>query len=148
MTYRVEYDGGDVEIPTLNAAIEGAKQAIAADAGPIGEWAVEYDETINDWFVRGYVDGEPVGLTAVVSGPEPTPDPAPEPVAATPPLPTDGAWHVMAFDGVNPAEAFGRATAWLAGRVDLVDVGDVGWQRGGPGVPYQVRIHFRAPRGF
>jgi hypothetical protein len=137
MTYRVEYTGGDVEITTLDAAIETAKQAIAADVGPIAGWSVEHDETINDWFVRGYVDGEPVGATAIVSGPEPTfvPDDRPRDVRG------GDAWlRVATFDGATPAEAFGKATAWLAGRPEVV-VGDVGWQA--DPTACQLRLNYR-----
>ncbi len=114
MTYRVEYGGGDIEIPTLNEAIEGAKQAIAADVGPVGEWSVEHDEAINDWFVQGYVNGRPVGPTAVVSGPEPTTavDPPPARPGAGD---LDGWLRSITFDGVTPAEVFGKATAWRLG---------------------------------
>lgn len=153
MTYRVEYDGGDVEIPTLNAAIESAKQAIAADAGPISEWVVEHDDTINDWFVRGLVNGEPVGGTAVVSGPEMATAPAPHRPASyvasssgRPPV--EGSMRVVTFDGATPAEAFGRATAWLAGRPELVEVGDVGWHQGTVDTPHQLRIHVRLPADY
>jgi hypothetical protein len=85
MTYRVEYGGGDVEVPTLNAAIEGAKQAVAAD---------------DEWL------------------------------------------RSIAFDGITAAEAFGKATAWLAGHPTGVEVGDVGWQQMGPDCT--LRIHYRA----
>src|SRR4051794_393675 len=79
MNYRVEYNGEDIELGTLDMAIESAKSAIDADAGPVSGWSVEHDETINDWFIQGVRDGAPVGSTAVVSGPEPTVAPAGSP---------------------------------------------------------------------
>ena len=80
MTYRVEYNGEDIEVTTLDAALDSAKNAIAADVGRISGWTVEHDDAINDWFVQGVLEGTPIGPTAVVSGPEPTglpPSPAP-----------------------------------------------------------------------
>lgn len=164
MTYRVEYNGSDMEASTLDQAIEGAKQAIAADVGPVSGWAVEHDETINDWFIQGVTDGSPVGSTAVVSGPEPvmTPDPparrrpgagpgvpgGPGGIYGTrrPAGPDDGdGWlRSISFTGVTPAEVFGKATTWLAARPDAVAVSDVGWQQT-PDRPdaFQLRIHYR-----
>jgi hypothetical protein len=52
MTYRVEYNGEDIEVTTLDAALDSAKNAIAADVGPISGWTVEHDDAINDWFVQ------------------------------------------------------------------------------------------------
>ena len=160
MTYRVEYNGSDMEAFTLDQAIEGAKQAIAADVGPVSGWTVEHDETINDWFIQGVADGEPVGSTAVVSGPEPVmaPDPPAQPVAGAAngpgiygtrrsPAPDEsGGWlRSISFTGVTPAEVFGKATTWLAARPDAVVVSDVGWQ----GTPdsaeaFQLRIHYHS----
>jgi hypothetical protein len=80
MTYRVEYNGEDIEVTTLDAALDSAKNAIAADVGPISGWTVEHDDAINDWFVQGVLDGTPIGPTAVVSGPEPSgPPPVTDP---------------------------------------------------------------------
>ncbi|MDP9819062.1 hypothetical protein [Spirilliplanes yamanashiensis] len=143
MTYRVEYGGGDVEIPALDAAIESAKQAIAADAGPVSEWVVEHDEAINDWFVQGLVNGRPVGTTAVVSGPEPT---VPVDLTPTSPAAPEGWLQSVAFDGGTPAEVFGKATAWLAAaHPGAVEVSDVGWQAGPQGL--QLRLHYRGSGG-
>jgi hypothetical protein len=149
MTYRVEYNGRDLEVSALDAALDGAKDAIAADVGPVSGFAVEHDETINDWFVQGVVNGEPVGSTAVVTGPEPTMVADPQPVSpagryrshrATEPV---GDWvRTITFTGVTPAEVFGKATTWLAARPDAVEVGDVGWQDDGVGA-YQLRVHYR-----
>src|SRR6185295_18271969 len=80
MTYRVEYNGEDIEVTTLDAALDSARNAIAADVGPVSGWTVEHDDAINDWFVQGVLDGTAIGPTAVVSGPEPTgPPPVPVP---------------------------------------------------------------------
>jgi hypothetical protein len=162
MSYRVEYNGRDVEATTLDAAIEDAKDAIAADVGPVSGWTVEHDETINDWFVQGVVNGEPVGSTAVVSGPEPTmvaetgPSAQYGPPAQHGPPPQHRAgvygspvgeheeWlRAITFTGVTPAEAFGRATTWLAARPDAVDVGDVGWRAPSAGEAFELQIHYR-----
>jgi hypothetical protein len=156
MTYRVEYNGSDVEVTTLDSAIEGAKQAIAADVGPVSGWTVEHDETINDWFVQGVSNGSPVGSTAVVTGPEPVMA-QPEPVrphqdapgvyrARHPVGSADGGWlRSTSFTGVTAAEAFGRATAWLAGRPDSVEVSDVGWHATPAAGEFELRIHYHGP---
>ncbi len=148
MTYRVEYAGGGDEIPTLNAAIEMAKRAIDADVGPVEAYAVEHDDTINDWFVQGLVGGSPVGSMAVVSGPEPTvtPDTVPDRFVPAAPAGGDDGWmRSVTFDGGTPAEVFSKATAWLAGRPEAVSVQDVGWQPAGRGRgTFQLRLHYRA----
>ena len=162
MTYRVEYNGRDVEASTLDAAIEDAKDAIAADVGPVSGWTVEHDETINDWFIQGVINGSPVGSTAVVTGPEPTvvSDEAPPQhrdqrgtgawqayPASRPAEPLDDHedWsRTLVFTGVTPAEVFGKATTWLAARPDGVQVVDVGWQPptvAGDG--FHLRVHYR-----
>jgi hypothetical protein len=139
MTYRVEYNGADLEVMSLDVALDNAKHAIAADVGPISGWTVEHDDTINDWFVQGVVDGTPVGPTAVISGPEPV-------AAATPAGPPDtggdGWLQRVSFTGATPAEAFAAATTWLASRASVVAVGDVTWQTGGAGS--ELRIYYRA----
>jgi len=146
MTYRVEYHGTDVEVPTLAAAIEDAKRAIEAHVGPVTEWTVEHDDAINDWFVQGVVDGKPIGATAVVAGPEPTvADPlAPHrPGGAGAAAPEQGGWlRSIAFAGGTPAEAFGMATTWLAGRPDAVAISDVGWQAADRDGLFHLRIHY------
>jgi hypothetical protein len=157
MTYRVEYHGSAVEVSTLDAAIEAAKDAILGDVGPVSAWTIEHDETINDWFVQGVTNGEPVGSTAVVAGPEPMdvgvqPDPpqhhndgsggAPglyrtqhsvEPAGDEP-------LRSVLFAGVTPAEAFGKATTWLAGRPDSVTISDVSWR---PASEAEDSVHLR-----
>jgi hypothetical protein len=138
MTYRVEYNGGDIEVTTLDAALDNAKNAIAADVGPISGFSVEHDETINDWFVQGVRNGSPVGPTAVVSGPEAvvtataTPTPADE---------GDGWVQLVSFSGPTAADAFATATNWLAGRAAVVSVTDVGWQQTATG--YRLRLYVR-----
>jgi hypothetical protein len=136
MTYRVEYNGEDIELATLDNALDNAKNAIAADVGPISGWTVEHDETINDWFVQGVLDGTPVGPTAVVSGPEPTASTAPSGrVYAT--GDTDDWTRRVSFTGATPAEVFDRAAAWLAAQPGSVTLNDVSWQSG------ELRIYYR-----
>jgi hypothetical protein len=146
MTYRVEYNGEDLEAATLDAALENAKHAIAADVGPISGWNVEHDETINDWFVQGVRAGEPIGPTAVVTGPEPV---TPAVVASVAPggpgrhLPAvgeSGALRRVSFTGLTPAEVFGMATTWLAGQPDVVEICDVAWASGVDA--YRLRIYY------
>jgi hypothetical protein len=128
MTYRVEYNGGDLEVGTLDAALDNAKNAIAADVGPVSGWSVEHDEMINDWFVQGVRSGQRVGPTAVVSGPEPVAPPVEAPVSpARHQAADDTRPYRVAFTGVSPAEVFSMATTWLAGRPDVAEVSDVAW---------------------
>lgn len=160
MTYRVEYNGSDIEVFTLDAAIEDAKDAIAADVGPISAWTIEHDETINDWFIQGLVDGAPVGATAVVTGPEPTAAPTTAP--DSPPgshrddrsagayqsshaSASDDQWvRSIVFTGVTPAEVFGKATTWLAGHPAAVAISDVGWRTSTESAEaFQLRIHYQ-----
>jgi hypothetical protein len=134
MTYRVEYNGGDLEVTTLDAALDNAKNAIAADIGPISGWTVEHDETINDWFVQGVINGEPIGPTAVVSGPEPMVAPAAAP--RHPARDVDGWVQTLSFGGPTAAEAFAAATSWLNARASVIRVTDVSWSDG------RLRIYF------
>ncbi|PRY27628.1 hypothetical protein [Pseudosporangium ferrugineum] len=140
MTYRVDYNGEDAELATLDAALDTAKEAIAADVGPVSGWAVEHDETINDWFVQGVLDGKAVGATAVVSGPEPTTAaqtyPRPAPAAG------ESAVRCMTFTGATPAEALDMAASWLAGRPEVVEVDDLGWHPRRTG--YVMRVYYRS----
>jgi hypothetical protein len=132
MTYRVSYNGIDVEESTLNGAIEYAKSLIANDAGTVTAWRVEHDELINDWFVQGTLDGEPIAYTATVVGPDSV-GPVEESRLGEQHHGTtgneEGADRVRSksFGGQSPAEVFGRATAWLAGQPTAVVVADVGW---------------------
>jgi hypothetical protein len=138
MTYRVEYNGEDLEVSTLDAAIDNAKHAIAADLGPVSGWTVEHDETINDWFVQGVRGGERIGPTAVVTGPEPV-----APVPAGPvrqPGGDEERPYRATFTGGTPAEVFAMATAWLADRPGIFDVSDVGWASDSSA--YRLRIYY------
>lgn len=131
MTYRVVYNGIDVEENTLNGAIEYAKTLIVNDVGEMATWTVDHDELINDWFVQGVPEGSTVAYTATVVGPEsvgPVEEsrvtdnygPADEPGG-------DERLRAKSFSGVTPAEVFGKAAAWLAGSPAPVGVADVGW---------------------
>jgi hypothetical protein len=139
MTYRVEYNGGDLEVTTLEAALDSAKHAIAADVGPISGWTVEHDETINDWFVQGVLDGTPVGPTAVVTGPDPVATgPAPDAAGDD----TDGWVRRVSFPAAGPAEAFGAAATWLQARSSVLTVTDVSWQPS-PAGGHELRLYYR-----
>ena len=136
MSYRVEYNGGDIELNTLDAAIDNAKNAIAADIGPISGWTVEHDETINDWFVQGVLDGNRVGATAVISGPEPVGTPVTAPQPGHEP---DGWVRRVSFTGGTAADAFATASNWLAGRASVLTVSDVSWQA--TPIGYHLRLY-------
>jgi hypothetical protein len=141
MTYRVEYNGGDLEVGTLDAALDNAKHAIAADVGPISGWSVEHDEMINDWFIQGIRSGEPIGPTAVVSGPEPVTPTAVAPVSPARHLAADDDRpYRVSFAGGTPAEVFAMATTWLAGRPDVTEVDDVAWAADRSA--HRLRIYF------
>ena len=140
MNYRVEYNGEDVELATLDGALDSAKQAIVADIGPVNGWTVEHDESINDWFVQGVVNGQSVGATAVVTGPEPTLTASTYPRHA--PANTDDLARRRVFTGSTPADALGMAANWLAGRPEVVAVDDLGWRPGPNG--YELRVYYRS----
>ncbi len=140
MNYRVEYNGEDLELATLDAALDNAKQAIAADIGPVSGWTVEHDESINDWFVQGVVDGRAVGATAVVTGPEPMLAAASYPRHA--PAGSDDLARRRVFTGSTPADVLGMAANWLAGRPEVVAVDDLGWRPGRDG--YELRVYYRS----
>lgn len=139
MDYRVEYNGAAADLANLDAALDSAKQAIAADVGPVSGWTVEHDESINDWFVQGVVDGQAVGPTAVVTGPEPMLTPQSVPRDA--PVDIDGAVHRRVFTGQTPADALGMAANWLARHPEVV-VDDLGWRPGPHG--FEVRVYYRS----
>lgn len=139
MNYRVEYNGEDLELGTLDAALDNAKHAIAADVGPVSGWSVEHDESINDWFVQGVVDGRTVGATAVVTGPEPTLTARNVPRHA--PASADEIARRRVFTGATPADVLGMAANWLAGRPEVAAVDDLGWRPGPDG--FELRIYYR-----
>jgi hypothetical protein len=139
VNYRVEYNGEDLELATLDAALDNAKHAIAADVGPVSGWTVEHDESINDWFVQGVIDGQAVGATAVVTGPEPTLAVQTYPRHA--PAGNDDLARRQIFTGATPADALGMAANWLAGRPEVGIVDDLGWRPGPDG--YELRIYYR-----
>lgn len=139
MTYRVEYNGEGLEVETLDAALENAKQAIATDVGALSGWNVEHDETINDWFVQGMLDGHEVGPMAVVTGPEPI---VPvQTLTRNAPAPAERQVRLMTFTGATPAEALEQAASWLSGRAGIVEVDDLGWHPRRSG--YEVRVYYR-----
>jgi len=140
MSYRVEYNGDDIELSTLDGALDNAKNAIAADVGPVSGWTVEHDETINDWFVQGVVDGSRIGPTAVISGPEPVTPAAPSGRVYS--SDEDEDWsRRMSFAGDTPAQAFARAASWLSARPEVVAVSDVGWHSTADG--FRLQIYYR-----
>jgi hypothetical protein len=140
VNYRVEYNGEDLELATLDGALDNAKQAIVADIGPVNGWTVEHDESINDWFVQGVVNGQAVGATAVVTGPEPTLTASTYPRHA--PANTDDLARRRVFTGSTPADALGMAANWLAGRSEVVAVDDLGWRPGPNG--FELRVYYRS----
>ncbi|AGZ44544.1 hypothetical protein [Actinoplanes friuliensis] len=140
MNYRVEYNGEDIDLPTLDAALDNAKHAIASDVGPISGWSVEHDETINDWFVQGVIDGKAVGATAVVTGPEPMMTAPAYPRHA--PANTDDQARRRVFTGATPADVLGMAANWLAGRPEVRAVDDLGWHPRADGI--ELRVYYRS----
>ncbi|WP_127504398.1 hypothetical protein [Actinoplanes solisilvae] len=127
MAYRVEYRGEDFGVATLDMALDRARNAILGDIGSLDGWAVEHDESVNDWFVQGVRNGRRIGATAVVSGPRPG---------------VVEEWERrVVFLGDTPAEAFAMAAEWLRRRPDITALGDVGWHRTADG--HQLRVYFR-----
>src|SRR6185436_68012 len=49
MAYRVDYNGEDIELATLDAALNCARNAIANDVDRFDGWAVDHDEDVEDW---------------------------------------------------------------------------------------------------
>ena len=127
MTYRVEYNGEDIELATLDAALNCARNAIANDIDRFDGWAVEHDEGVDDWFVQAVRNGRRVGSTAVIVGPDSR---------------VIEEWERrVSFVGRTPAEAFAMAADWLQRRPEIDVLGDVGWHHTANG--HQLRIYYR-----
>jgi hypothetical protein len=134
MVYRVEYNGEDIELATLNAALDCARNAIANDVDRFDGWAVDHDEDVNDWFVQAVRNGRRIGQTAVIYGPDLTGR------AHTKAIHED--WEKrVSFTGETPAEAFAMAAEWLERRPEIETLGDVGWHHTSSG--HQLRIYYR-----
>ena len=129
MAYRVEYNGEDIELATLDAALNCARNAIANDIDRFDGWAVEHDEDVGDWFVQAVRNGRRVGPTAVVSA------------AGRVPAIFEEWERRVVFVADSPAEAFAMAAEWLERRPDIDVLGDVGWHHTANG--HQLRIYFR-----
>lgn len=128
MAYRVEYKGEDVELATMDAALDAARHAIATDIGRLDGWAVEHDEQADDWFVQGVRNGRRIGPAAVISS------------AGRAGVYEEWERRVV-FVGQTPAEAFAMAAEWLDRRPEIVALGDVGWHRTADG--HQLRVYYR-----
>jgi hypothetical protein len=132
VVYRVEYKGEDVELATLDAALDTARTAIANDLERFDGWAVDHDEDVNDWFVQAVRNGRRIGATAVISGP-------PEPKHSRAVVEE---WERrVSFVGATPAEAFAMAAEWLERRPEIRTLGDVGWHYTAAG--HQLRLYYR-----
>lgn len=131
--YRVEYNGEDIELATLDAALDCARTAIANDVDRFDGWAVEHDEDADDWFVQAVRNGRRVGPLAVITSLR----------AARPAPPIVEEWERrISFVGRTPADAFAMAADWLERRPDIETIGDVGWHHTASG--HQLRIYYRA----
>jgi len=127
VAFRVEFKGEDYDFRSLDAALDCARSAILADIGSIDGWAVEHDESVDDWFVQGVRNGRRVGVTAIVSGPRAS---------------VFEEWERrVVFVGDTPAEAFAMAAAWLERRPEITSLGDVGWHHTADG--HQLRVYYR-----
>lgn len=134
MVYRVEYNGEDIELASLNAALDCARNAIANDIDRFDGWAVDHDEDVNDWFVQAVRGGRRVGPTAVIYGPDLS--------GRTHGTAIVEEWEKrISFIGDTPAEAFAMAADWLKRRPDIETLGDVGWHHTSTG--HQLRIYYR-----
>ncbi|MEU4240294.1 hypothetical protein [Actinoplanes sp. NPDC026619] len=132
MAYRVEYNGEDIELATLEAALDCARNAIANDVDRFDGWAVEHDENVDEWFVQAVRNGRRIGPLAVVTG-----------LGKVAPAPVVEEWERrISFVGKTPADAFAMAADWLERRPDVETIGDVGWHHTASG--HQLRIYYRA----
>lgn len=129
MVYRVEYNGEDVELATLDAALDAARHAIAHDIGRLDGWSVEHDDRHDDWFVQAVHDGRRIGPAAIITS------------AGREPVVIEEWERRVVFVGETPAEAFAMAAAWLDRRPEIVALGDVGWHRTADG--HQLRVYYR-----
>ncbi|WP_433295192.1 hypothetical protein ACQP2F_35140 [Actinoplanes sp. CA-030573] len=127
MAYRVEYNGEDIELATLDDALDCARTAIANDVDRFDGWAVEHDEQTDDWFVQAVRNGRRIGPTALITGPR----------AGV----VEDWERRVAFVGRTPAEAFAMAADWLERRPDIDVLGDVGWHHTASG--HQLRIYYK-----
>lgn len=147
MAYRVEYNGEDIQLATLDAALDCARTAIANDVDRLDGWAVEHDEDEDDWYVQAVRNGRRFGPTAVITAVARTAGnvvarPAGN-VAARPAGNIAEDWERrVSFVGRTPAEAFALAAEWLERRPDIEVLGDVGWHHTSSG--HQLRIYYRA----
>jgi hypothetical protein len=131
VAYRVEYNGENIELATLEAALDCARNAIANDVDRFDGWAVEHDEDVDDWFVQAVRNGRRVGPLAVVTS-----------LGRFVPPPIAEEWERrVSFVGKTPADAFAMAADWLERRPDIETIGDVGWHHTASG--HQLRIYYR-----
>jgi hypothetical protein len=132
MAYRVEYNGEDIELATLDAALDCARNAIANDIDRFDGWAVEHDEDADDWFVQAVRNGRRIGPLAVITS---------IPRTAATAAAIEEWERRISFVGQTPAEAFAMAADWLGRRPDIETVGDVAWHHTASG--HQLRIYYR-----
>jgi hypothetical protein len=130
MAYRVEYNGEDIDLATLDDALDCARTAIANDVDHFDGWAVEHDEDVGEWFVQAVRNGRRLGPAARISE-----------VARRGPAVVEEWERRVSFVGQTPAEAFAMAAAWLERRPDVDVLGDVGWHHTASG--HQLRIYYR-----
>lgn len=153
--YHIEYNGSSFEEATEIGALQCAKGLIEQAIGPVADWAVVHDEVINVWFVRSRSDGQPVGATATVTGPEPTVTSTgyPAHVPAVRPAPrrspqwrrhdANDLWLRRAmFVGTSPAETFYRAYAWIADQQNTIAVSDVGWDAAEADRQFRIKVYY------
>src|SRR5262249_23553704 len=128
MAFRVEYKGEDIELATLDAALNCARNAIANDLERFDGWTVDHDDDADDWFVQAVRNGRRIGPTAVIY----TAD-------RNRPAVVEDWERRVSFIGKSPAEAFAMAADWLDRHPDVVSLGDIGWHHTPTG--HQLRIY-------